>query len=133
MSEKNIEVSPYRRADRIIDLSGSVTVDSIEESIPVNPSGYLNLHNHPLRNTDALIPRNHLWLKISLTPSWRNGYSQNDFIHVINSQEITEEILKLRIQCTCKNTRWCSDQVVMALSEINGKNRVQLNIPIEDV
>jgi len=133
MSERNISISTYAKADGLIDLKGHVSLEGVEEKIDIPEKKHLILYNYSLSNGDIVVPRNYNELRIILKPVIRKGHSQNDFNHLLFKGEQTEKILKLRLQVWCKNTRWCSNQLILNLSEANGKKEIYFDIPISEV
>jgi hypothetical protein len=133
MSERIIPISPYTKADSLIDLSGYISVDSIKETIDIPKRKQLILYKYSLSNDNALIPRNHKSLKICLKPNLISGYEIDDFSHLLTEGEVPVKILKLILQVSCKTTRWCSDQYFMNLSEVNGLNQICFEIPISEI
>lgn len=133
MSERNITISPYVKADSLIDLKGYVSIDGIDEKIEIPGKKHLILYNYSLTNGEILVPRNHETVRIFLKPGIIKGHSQNDFNHLLLHGETTEKTLKLRLQVWCKNTRWCSNQINLNLSEANGRKEIYFEIPISEV
>jgi len=133
MSERNISISPYVKADNLIDLNGYVSIEGVEEKIQIPDKKHLILYNNLMLNGDILVPRKFDSFRIFLKPVFANGHSLNDFYHMLLEGEHAENTLKLRIQVWCKNTRWCSNQLSLNLREVNGRKEVYFDIPILDV
>ena len=133
MSERIISISPYAKADNMIDLKGYVSIDGIEEKIEIPEKKHLILYNKSLVNGDVLLPRNHGLLKIFLKPTIAKGFSLNDFSHLLLNGESVEKVLKLKLQVWCKNIRWCSNQLSVNLSDATGRKEVYFDIPMSEV
>jgi hypothetical protein len=133
MSERIISISPYAKADNLIDLAGYVSILGIEEKIELPEKKHLILYNYSLSNGNIIVPRKIDSFKIFLKPRMVKGRSIKDFEHLILNDETIDKVLKLRIQIWCKNTRWCSDQLVVDLKEINGRKEVYFEIPLSEV
>lgn len=133
MSERNIEISPYAKADNLIDLKGYVSLEGFEEKIEIPEKKHLILYNHPMSNGEVIVPRSYNSFRIFLKPAINKGRSQNDFNHLLLGGELTEKTLKLRLQVWCKNTRWCSNQLHLNLNEANGRKEIYFDIPISEV
>ena len=98
MSERIIPISPYAKADNMIDLKGYVSIDGIEEKIEIPDKKHLILYNFSLANGDIVVPRNHDILRIFLKPTIAKGHSPNDFSHFLLNGESVEKVLKLKLQ-----------------------------------
>lgn len=133
MSERVISISPYAKADNLIDLKGYVLIDGVEEKIEIPDKKHLILYNYSLTNGETIIPRNYNEIKVFLKPSIIKGHSLTDFNHLVFANESIEKTLRLRVQISCKTTRWCSDQVVVNMSEINGRKEIFFEIPLSEV
>ncbi|MCE3226990.1 MAG: hypothetical protein K0S32_1541 [Bacteroidetes bacterium] len=133
MSEKNISISPYAKADNVIDIKGFIKLDDLNDQIEIPEKKHLNLYNFSTATGDLIVPRNFKTLHIILKPNWISNYTQNDLDHLLLKGESSHEILKLRLQVWCKNTRWCSEQVAMLLRDVNNKNEIIYEIPLCDV
>jgi hypothetical protein len=133
MSERNISISPYAKADNLIDLKGYVSLEGVEEKIEIPEKKHLILYNYSLANGDIIVPRKLDSLRIFLKPVFAKGHSQNDFHHLVLNGESAENTLKLRLQVWCKVTRWCSNQLTLNLSEANGRKEIYFDIPVSDV
>ena len=133
MSERIIPISPYAKADNMIDLKGYVSIDGIEEKIEIPDKKHLILYNFSLANGDIVVPRNHDILRIFLKPTIAKGHSPNDFSHFLLNGESVEKVLKLKLQVWCKNTRWCSNQLSANISDATGRKEVYFDIPMSEV
>lgn len=133
MSEQNIPILPYAKADNLIDIRGYVSIEGVEEKIEIPDKKHLILYNRLLANGEIFVPRNHDSFRIFLKPTIAKGHSQNDFSHLLLNGESIEKILKLKLQVWCKNTRWCSNQLTVNLSEANGRKEVYFDIPLSEV
>jgi len=133
MSERIIGISPYSKADDLIELNGCVTLDGVQERIDIPEKRHLILYNYSLTNGEILVPRNHDSIRVLLRPSMMKGHAQRDFEHLLLKGESTSDILKLRVQVWCKNTRWCSTQLNMKLIEVNGRKELCFDIPLSEV
>ena len=133
MSERNISISPYAKADNLIDLKGYVSLDGIEEKIDIPEKKQLILYNYSLTNGEIIVPRKFDSFRIFLKPAFTKGHSQTDFHHLLLNGESAESTLKLRLQVWCKNTRWCSNQLSLNLSEASGRKEIYFDIPVSDV
>ena len=133
MSERIISISPYSKADNLINLEGHVSINGIKEKIEIPEKKHLILYNYSLANGETLIPRNHDTLRIFLKPTIANGHSLNDFSHLLLNGESIEKVLKLKLQVWCKNTRWCSNQISINLSDTTGRKEVYFDIPVSEV
>jgi hypothetical protein len=133
MSEQIIAISTYAKADNLIDLKGYVAIEGVDEKIDIPERKQLILYNYSLSNGEIIVPRNHNSLKILLKPGIVKGQGQNDFNQLLLNGEVSERVLKLRIQVWCKNTRWCSNQLAMNLSDVNGRKEIHFEIPISEV
>lgn len=133
MSERNIAISTYAKADNLIDLRGYVVLDGVEEKIDIPEKKHLILYNYSLTNGDIIVPRKFDVFRIFIRPAFAKGHSQSEFHHLILNGENAEGTLKLRLQVWCRNTRWCSDQIALNISEANGRKEVYFDIPVSDV
>lgn len=133
MSERIISISPYAKADNLIDLKGYVSFDGMEEKIEVPEKKHLILYNHPLSSGEILVPRNQKAFRVFLKPAISKGYSKTDFNHLVLSGELPDKVLKLRLQAWCKNTRWCSNQLSLSLTEANSRKEIYFDILLSDV
>lgn len=133
MSERNITISPYAKADNLIDLKGYVSIEGIEEKIEIPDKKHLILYNYSLTNGEIIVPRNYTVFRIFLKPAISKGHSQNDFSHLLLNGEAPGEALKLRLQVWCKNSRWCSNQLSLNVDEVNGKKEVYFDVPTSEV
>jgi hypothetical protein len=133
MSERNITISPYAKADNLIDLKGYVSLDGVEEKIDIPEKKQLILYNYSLLNGDIVVPRKLDSFRIFLKPVFAKGHSQNDFHHLLMNGESAEGTLKLRLQVWCKKTRWCSNQLSLNLNEASGRKEVYFDIPVSEV
>lgn len=133
MSERNISISPYAKADNLIDLKGYVSIEGVEEKIEIPEKRQLILYNYSLTNGDVIVPRKIDKFRIFLKPVFAKGHSQNDFYHLVLNGESSEKTLKLRLQVWCKNTKWCSNQLTLSLSEASGRKEIYFDIPISEV
>lgn len=133
MSERVISISPYAKADNLIDLKGYVSIDGVEEKIDIPDKKHLILYNYSLSSGEIIIPRNYPEIKIFLNPSIIKGHSLADFDHLVFANETIEKVLKLKLQISCKASRWCSDQVILNMSEINGRKEAFFQVPLSEV
>jgi len=133
MSERIISISPYAKADNMIDLKGYVSIEGIEEKIEIPEKKHLILYNFSLANGEIVVPRNHDTLRIFLKPTITKGHSPNDFSHLFLNGESVEKVLKLKLQVWCKNTRWCSNQLSVNISDTTGRKEVYFDIPMSEV
>lgn len=133
MSERIIPISPYLKADNLIDLKGYVSIEGVEEKIDIPEKKYLILYNFLLANGEIVVPRNHETFRIFLKPTMAKGHSLNDFSHLLLTGEAIEKVLKLKLQVLCKITRWCSNQLSINLSDTNGRKEVYFDIPMSEI
>ncbi len=132
MSERIIPISPYIKADNLVSIGGHTVIDGIDEQIEIPEKKHLNLYNYTMSNGELVVPRNHKLLRVFLKPIWEDGHNANDFNHLLLNGETTEKVLRLKLQIWCKNTRWCSNQLSLHLSEV-GRKEVYFEIPILEV
>ncbi len=133
MSERNISISPYAKADNLIDLKGYVSLDGVDERIEIPEKKHLILYNYSLANGDIIVPRNFETVRIFLKPQFVKSRSLNDFHHLVLNGESAENTLKLRLQVYCKVTRWCSNQLILSLSEVSVRKEIYFDIPVSEV
>lgn len=133
MSERIISISPYVKADNLIDLQGYVSIEGIEEKIEIPQKKHLILYNYSLANGEIVVPRNLDTIRIFLKPIIAKGHSVNDFSHLLLNGESIEKVLKLKLQVWCRNTRWCSNQLSVNISDTTGRKEVYFDIPISEV
>jgi hypothetical protein len=133
MSEKTILIEPYHTGTNLISLKGKVSLDGIEDEIIIPDKNHLNLFNLSLDSRKIVTPRSHNTLTVNLTTHWAGAVGINDLKFLIDSSENPEEILSFVIEIRCKNTRWCSEQKHIFLSEIGTKKIYSFEIPINEV
>jgi hypothetical protein len=133
MSERNISISPYIKADNIIELVGFIEFRDVEERIEIPERKHLILYNYSLQNGEVLVPRTHDSFRIVLKPKIRAGHAKDDFYHLLLKGEPAQSAMTLRLQVWCKNTRWCSHQHRLTLSEVDGKTEVSFDIPLHEI
>ena len=133
MSERTITISPYAKEDSLIDLKGYVSIEGVTEIIEIPEKKHLILYNYSLTNDEVVLPREHNFLRIYLKPELAKGKSINDFSNLLINGEIPDRVLKLKLQVSCKTTRWCSNQLSINLNEINGGKEIYFDIPTSDV
>lgn len=133
MSERNIQILPYAKADNLIEIRGYVSIKGKEEIIDIPDKKHLILYNYSLSNGDVVVPRQFDSLQIVLKPVFSKGHSLADFNHLLLSGENIEKVLNLRLQIWCKNTRWCSHQLSINLNDITGHKEYTFDIPISEV
>ena len=133
MSEKTILIEPYKTGANLIGLKGWVSLDGIDEEIMIPEKNHLNLYNFPLESGKILTPRSHNSLSVRLSTKWESAAGINDLKFLVDDSENPGEILSLVVQVWCKTTRWCSEQIHIALSEIGAKNLFKFDIPINEV
>ena len=133
MSERIISISPYAKADNLIDLAGYVSIPGIEEKIDLPERKHLILYNYSLENGEIVVPRRIDSFKIFLKPAMIKGRTIKDFEHLILNGEAIDKVLKLRVQVWCKNTRWCSNQLLVDLKEVASRKEIYFEIPLSEV
>ena len=133
MSERLIPISTYAKADNIIELNGYVSIEGIDEKIEIPEKKHLILYNFSLVSGEIVIPRNHNVLRIFLKPNIIKGHSPDDFSHLLLKGESVDKVLKLKIQVWCKNTRWCSNQISINISDAKGRKEVYFDVPMSEV
>ena len=133
MSERIISISPYAKADNMIDLKGHVSIEGIEETIEIPEKKHLILYNFSLANGEVVVPRNHDSLRIFLKPTMAKGHSPHDFSHLLLNGELVENVLRLKLHVWCKNTRWCSSQLSINIIDATGRKEIYFDIPMSEV
>lgn len=133
MSERTIPIEPYNKFDNLIELKGTIVIHGIEENIDMSIKKNLSLFNYSLQNGDIIDPRKYDFFEISVIPNWLKEHTIDDINQLLIKGENPEITVKLKIQVSCNNTKWCSHQESMSLSDIQHKKEVKFTIHFGDV
>lgn len=133
MSERIIEIAPYKTYDDLIKLSGKVFIpdNDVEIEIPENRS--LNLYNYELNDSVVITPRNYESILLKVTLSWKKDFNLSSLANLLTPNENPTEVLGFRLQVTCDKTRWCSDQKKIDISSITKRAVFSFEIPTSEV
>ncbi|MEJ7683737.1 MAG: hypothetical protein WKG06_38925 [Segetibacter sp.] len=134
MSEKNITIKTYDKQDDLVRIIGKINLPNsgVELNIPENNS--INLFNYPLPDGQNLRLREKeesLFIKISI--GWEKGASLSDLQRLVDETERSYDILRVRSQCYCKESKWCSQQKKIGLLEIGKDALLVFEIPLNEV
>lgn len=133
MSELNIPISSYKKVDNLVDIRGQVIFDQIPFVVDIPLSKSISLFNYNAAHDLYIIPRNYECFRLNIMPVLATGFKLLNFIDLLIEGENPFKILKLRVQVTCKSTRWCSNQLIFDLSEIEAKCSKNFDIPMSEV
>lgn len=133
MSERIISISPYVKADNLIDLQGYISINEINEKIEIPARKHLILFHYLLSNNVVVVPRDYETFRITLKPMIAKTNTINDFSHLLLKGESIEKVLKLKLQVSCRNTRWCSDQLSIDLRDVSARKEIFFDIPLSEV
>lgn len=133
MSERVIQVAPYKTYDDLIRLSGKVFFPDTEIEVEIPDSRSLNLYNHEINDSVLIVPRNYESIIIKVNLSWKKDFQLSSLANLLAPNENPTEVLSFRLQITCDKTRWCSEQKKIDISSINKRATFSFEVPINEV
>jgi len=135
MSERTIIISTYDQLDNILSFDANISLKDLDCEIAIPSSQTLNLHKYFLNDGTRLNLRTsatqELIFKFKILFS--EGYKLSDLAFLIENSENPYDTLAIRIQATCKKSKWCSNQKKLLLSEIGSNGYSELHIPLNEV
>ncbi|MEO7924717.1 MAG: hypothetical protein ABIR30_13630 [Chitinophagaceae bacterium] len=133
MSERNISIDTYDKMDNLFGLECGAFIPSVNATIKMPGNQVLNLFNHFFEDGTRLrLREDNTTLYLRFCIFFNEGYSFKDLNFLVNEQENPFDVLCIRIQASCKKSKWCSAQKRISLSEISKTKEVEIEIPLSD-
>ncbi len=133
MNERNIPISPYITIDDIINLEGYIIIGENQQRIELPDNKSLNLFNYTISGEASIFPRNYESFILCITPKWQKGFNEGHLQSLILDGELLFQTLKLKIQVSCKTSRWCSNQYSIDLLEVKNGISLEIKIPLSEI
>lgn len=135
MSERTILINTYDKLDNVLAINASIILKDLNQEIPVPGSQMLNLYKYFLPDGSRLNLRasENQEIELKFKILYKDGYKMNDLTFLVDEHENLFETLAVRVQATCRKSKWCSTQQKLLLSAIGSGEYFALRIPLSEI